>query len=196
MEDDGSEVVTEQDLESFRNQWRQELKNPEQEVSREEQAKSLFLEGVSLEKKGKCFDAIKCYRRAIQLDPDIEFRAYRELSADKSNKVAERKLNENASTSSKLTDDDDLDDLIECFQRDLSTSDRLCEPSYGSDVITTALHISSLPFEIFINILKWIVSNELDLKSLENFGLVCKGFYLLARDQEIWRLACELIFRH
>lgn len=197
MEDVEDEVVTEQDLESFRNQWRQELQNPAEEVSREEQAKRLFLEGVDLEKKGKCFDAIKCYRRAIQLDPDIEFRAYRESSQQKTSKLDERNnkksTNEIASTSSK-SQNDDLEDLIECFQRDLSMSDRICEPSYGADVITTALHISSLPFEIFINILKWIVSGDLDLKSLETFGLVCKGFYLLARDQEIWKLACKFIY--
>lgn len=196
MEDNEDEVVTEQDLESFRSQWRQELHPVQEEVSLDEQAKRLFLEGVDFEKKGKCFDAIRCYRRAIQLDPDIEFKAYRDLTQQKATKIDERnkinksKLSEVPSSSS--SSQDEIEDLVECFQRDLSISNRLCEPSFGPDVVTTSLHMSSLPFEIFINILKWIVSNDLDLKSLENFGMVCKGFFLLARDQEIWKLACKL----
>jgi F-box protein 9 len=66
----------------------------------------------------------------------------------------------------------------------------VCESSLGAGTISTSLHISALPVEVFLVILKWLVSNDLDFKSLERFGQVCKGFYLLSRDQEIWRLAC------
>ncbi|CAH0552552.1 unnamed protein product [Brassicogethes aeneus] len=60
--------------------------------------------------------------------------------------------------------------------------------SLETAIMTT--HISSLPIEIIFLILKWLVSNDLDLKSLETFSAVCRGFYLCARDPEIWRLAC------
>lgn len=200
MEENGNEVVTERDLDEFRNQWRQELKNPTTEISREDQAKQLFIQGVELEKKGKCFEAIRCYRRAIQLDPDIEFKAYRELSQQKLTSKVDKKNNNKTqnlitgSSSRDIDNDDEVEDLIDCFQRDLTLNNRYCEPSYGCDVVTTSLHISCLPFEAFIAILKWIVTNDLDFKSLENFGEVCKGFYLLARDQEIWRLACMKVW--
>lgn len=51
-------------------------------------------------------------------------------------------------------------------------------------------HISALPMEIVLYILRWVVSSELDLRSLEMFSRVCRGFYISARDTEIWRLAC------
>lgn len=44
--------------------------------------------------------------------------------------------------------------------------------------------------EILLYIFKWIVSSDLDLRSLEICSAVCRGFYLCARDSEIWRLAC------
>ena len=51
-------------------------------------------------------------------------------------------------------------------------------------------HIASLPMEVLINILKWVVSSQLDLCSLENFSMVCRGFYLASRSPDIWRLVC------
>ena len=44
--------------------------------------------------------------------------------------------------------------------------------------------------ELVIHILKWVVSAELDLKSLENFSQVCRGFFLASRASDIWRLVC------
>ena len=44
--------------------------------------------------------------------------------------------------------------------------------------------------EVLINIIKWVVSSNLDLKSLENISEVCRGFYLASRSSDIWRLIC------
>ena len=74
--------------------------------------------------------------------------------------------------------------------------------------------MSQLPVEVIIIILKWVVSEHLDMRSLDNFAAVrelmlgltinnlhllfllnldfskvCKGFYVLGRDPRIWRLA-------
>ena len=62
----------------------------------------------------------------------------------------------------------------------------MCESEYDS----TQTHISQLPMELIIHILKWVVSAELDLKSLENFSQVCRGFFLASRASDIWRLVC------
>jgi F-box protein 9 len=53
-----------------------------------------------------------------------------------------------------------------------------------------AVHFSQLPSEVIFEILKWVVSENLDMRSLERFGNVCRGFYVHARDPEIWKLAC------
>ncbi|KAG8237807.1 hypothetical protein J437_LFUL002415 [Ladona fulva] len=50
-------------------------------------------------------------------------------------------------------------------------------------------HISALPMEILIYILRWVVSTHLDLRSLEACSAVCRGFFLCTHDPEIWRLA-------
>ena len=59
-----------------------------------------------------------------------------------------------------------------------------------SNMVKSKTHISSLPMELLIYILKWVVSSDLDLKSLESFAEVCRGFYVAARASDIWRLVC------
>jgi F-box protein 9 len=51
-------------------------------------------------------------------------------------------------------------------------------------------HISQLPAELVLLVLRWIVSADLDLKSLQSCSNVSRGFYLAARDNEIWKLIC------
>ena len=51
--------------------------------------------------------------------------------------------------------------------------------------------MGQLPIEVMAMILKWVVSSELDTVSLDNISLVCRGFYLCARDEELWRLICQ-----
>lgn len=46
--------------------------------------------------------------------------------------------------------------------------------------------------EILIHILKWVVSSDLDLRSLECFSQVCRGFFVAARASDIWRRVCVL----
>lgn len=90
--------------------------------------------------------------------------------------------------------DEDLTDvdLIIRFQTSIRNGNGLMFNRSNADknVITTGLHFSDLPLEIILYILRWVVSNDLDLRSLEQCSMVSKGFYLCARDPEIWRLAC------
>lgn len=64
---------------------------------------------------------------------------------------------------------------------------RTCNQIY---CLFQATHISSLPTEIILYILRWVVSSELDMRSLEMVSQVCRGFFVCARDAEIWKMAC------
>ena len=57
-----------------------------------------------------------------------------------------------------------------------------------------ATHISVLPSELIIHLLKWVVSSELDLRSLEQVAMVSRGFYVCCRDVELWKLACMRVW--
>lgn len=90
-------------------------------------------------------------------------------------------------------DDDNLDgvDLMMRFQMAIQKSGRLFQKATADCVIGTGgVHISDLPMEILLYILRWVVSMDLDLRSLDLCSTVSKGFYLCAKDYEIWRLAC------
>lgn len=50
--------------------------------------------------------------------------------------------------------------------------------------------ISCLPMEIVIQILKWVVSDQMDLRSLERCSMVCRCFYVSSRAPDLWRIIC------
>ncbi|XP_053673123.1 F-box only protein 9 [Anopheles nili] len=217
----GSESATPKrsELDDFRERWHQELKK-EQHVANleplltatslssdkssiEQQARALFQQGSELERSGKVFEAMRLYRRATQLVPDIEFKVYEkkhplpkedttEANARIVEGLVERMIDANIDE-----DEEDLEnvDLGLRFQALMSRSGKLFERASGDRMlIVTAAHFSDLPMEVILYILRWVVSNDLDMKSLERFASVCRGFYLLARDPEIWRHACARVW--
>ncbi|XP_072354697.1 F-box only protein 9 isoform X4 [Scyliorhinus torazame] len=152
-----------------------------QELAREEKAKELFLKAVEQERNGAVYEAIKYYRRAMQLVPDIEFRITYVHSPESDGNGKAYK--EDTGKAKEITD------LLPYFQQQLTLQDsflKICQPEFG----VNQLHISELPFEVLMYIFRWVVSSDLDLRSLEQLSMVCRAFYICARDPEIWRLAC------
>lgn len=222
-----AEVTTQSALEEFRVKWQQELKkdgtssgggSPLREIPRsgganagsdkskehvsiEQQARALFLQGSELEHSGKVFEAMRLYRKAVQLVPDIEFKIYDiTKQQDHSSGAVDLDMEQlsNGLIEASLEDDEDLEnvDLVLRFQTLLAKQGKLFESASASDkmLIVTSAHFSDLPMEVILYILRWVVSSELDLKSMERFARVCRGFYLLARDSEIWKRACVRIW--
>ncbi|GLH13821.1 F-box only protein 9-like [Gryllus bimaculatus] len=196
-------------LTSFREQWQRELEgSPHRDVvvgdsvtgtnetddsgGIELQARTMFLKGVEHEQSGKLYEAIQFYRRAVQLVPDIEFRLYDSSKKVKERLEEERNLEvEHVFEPSEISDEDDDNlDLLTHLQRIFNRVRCVCVPLHEQQ----ATHISALPMEIILYIMKWVVSSELDLRSLEMCARVCRGFYLCSRDPEIWRLACIRFF--
>ncbi|MEE6476621.1 hypothetical protein FKM82_011145 [Ascaphus truei] len=156
------------------------------DLAKEEKARELFLRAAEQEENGALYEAIKFYRRAMQLVPDIEFKINYTWSPDGDG--VGKSFMEDANDDSKMAD------LLYYFQQQLTFQGRsnykLCQPEY--DVNQT--HISVLPMEVLMYIFRWVVSSDLDLRALEQLSVVCKGFYICARDPEIWRLACLKIW--
>jgi len=50
-----------------------------------------------------------------------------------------------------------------------------------------SFNITNLPYEILVMILKMVITNVLDFNSLECFAAVCRGFFIVSRDQSIWK---------
>lgn len=159
------------------------------------QARNLFLEGVELEQTGKLYDAILQYKKAFHLVPDIEFKVFN-LSKEKDANANSNPdlINDKGATSSKkdneashlLVQDEFEGDLLSTFSKLSLQHQCICQP----DKPTIDGHISSLPMEVLINILQWVLSAKLDLHSLESCSRVCRGFYLASRSSDIWRRVC------
>lgn len=166
------------------------------------QAKSLFMQATDLERRGKVFEAMRLYRRAVQLDPDIEYKIYEE-----SKTAAMNNNNIIASGTHHVRDPLDSDDnVVDDATEDLSGMDmlarfelalqsgngQLCQRGNADAgvIVTSGLHMSDLPTEIILLILRWVVASHLDMRSLEQCAMVSKGFYICARDPELWKSAC------
>ncbi|KAK4297788.1 hypothetical protein Pmani_029819 [Petrolisthes manimaculis] len=150
-------------------------------------ATELFNKAVELEQTRRLYEAIQFYRRAMTLVPDIEFRVHLQ-NVDRSEGYRNGGLvveTEDQNTEDNL-DQEELQDLVMRFQVLLASSPALCTPQYDQE----AAHISCLPPEMLERIMHWVVGSDLDLRSLEQVSRVCHGFYLLARNPEIWHKAC------
>ncbi|KAL4703193.1 hypothetical protein ACJJTC_004869 [Scirpophaga incertulas] len=202
LQGDHQKSETDGELELFRQQWQRELdgtpvrqlephkmKQPEL-LTDEDRAKQLFLCGVEMERAGKLYEAIQYYKRAMQLMPDVERHLYEssELRADtpeEEPKVVEVERREVEADS----DDENAvegEDLLIRLQRIITNKGLFCEPEYP----TKGAHMSCLPHEVMLVVLRWVVSAELDAASLERVAAASRGLYVLARDPALWRSLC------
>uniref|UniRef100_A0A8C3AFD5 F-box only protein n=1 Tax=Cyclopterus lumpus TaxID=8103 RepID=A0A8C3AFD5_CYCLU len=188
-------ILFQLELNTFRAQWMSELKRSSgasgrllrakglkrpQDIAREEKATELFLRAVQEEQNGAVYEAIKFYRMAMQLVPDIEFKINYSRPPD-ADRVGGNYMDNNG--------DGEIEDLLAYFEQELtleSSFPKICTP----ELDLTQMHISALPREILMYIFRWVVSSDLDIGALEQLSLVCRGFYICARDPEIWHLAC------
>jgi len=208
---DGNDVNAVDDLSNFREQWRKELGGKSGNVSEENsqerevleriedqdddvhiKARELFLQGVKYEESGKLYEAIRFYKRAEKLVPNIEYQTFNYTGRNVKSKPIEqpevRDDNGNITPRSNCSDneDDDISNLTLKFAKMETSGEVLIKQEFE----TNMTHIGRLPSEVMNYILKWVISSELDFKSLETCSQVCRGFYLACRDEEIWRLVC------
>ncbi|RVE44322.1 hypothetical protein evm_011046 [Chilo suppressalis] len=203
LQDDIQNRDSEDELSLFRQQWQRELEVtpppkrepdpapvPTEPLSDEDRAKELFLRGVEMERGGKLYEAIQHYKRAMQILPDVEIRLYESTDlrseTPEVESQSEEVVRENADPDSEDEDAIEGEDLWTRLQRITARKGVLCEPEYA----TKSAHLSWLPYEVVLVILRWVVSSELDAASLERAATVCRGLYVCARDTDLWRSLC------
>eukprot|EP00091_Calanus_sinicus_P011594 TRINITY_DN2618_c0_g1_i2.p2 TRINITY_DN2618_c0_g1~~TRINITY_DN2618_c0_g1_i2.p2 ORF type:complete len:191 (-),score=80.77 TRINITY_DN2618_c0_g1_i2:906-1478(-) len=170
MEGDDA-VVKEDDLSSFREQWRRELGDktgaasekssqekdlqPEKEEDQEDdvhvKAREFFLQGVKYEENGKLYEAVRFYKKAEKLVPNIEYQTFNYTGKNfkgKSNNEQPEVKDDNGNITPRRTssdnEDDDVSNLILRFAK-METSDQvLVKPEFE----TNMTHIGMLPSEV------------------------------------------------
>ncbi|XP_069174209.1 F-box only protein 9 isoform X2 [Procambarus clarkii] len=153
-------------------------------------ATELFNKAVELEQSGQLYEAIQFYRRAMTLVPDIEFRVHRRNMLERSEGYRGTTVESEDSTPEDDLDEEELQDLVVRFQMLMTPTQAMCVPLFDQE----APHISCLPPEMLERIMCWVVGSDLDMRSLEQVSRVCQGFYLVARNPEIWHKACLRIW--
>ena len=187
------------ELETFRQKWKKEVAAKYQHTTstatvgsssflhsqydvKIQEAERHFLQGIDCERNGQLQKAIKAYRTALQLDPEIEQRISK--SQEFVDPDSDEELENNVVTSSNA--------LVQKFSNLCISSDT--NQLHGLVQLSEALHITQLPSEIICYIFRWVASSHVDMKSVESLSETCRKFYLCARDQTIWKAACERIW--
>jgi len=190
------------DLEMFRNQWKRELDSQKTDAADgdgnvevqhaekdiEQRARDLFMKGVESEQDGKLYEAISYYKKAEKLVPNIELQAYKysgksKVCTNNKNNQAEA-VDDNGNVPQDGGEEEEIANLSYKFSKLFPTGQTSIRPEFE----TNQTHIGQLPSEVINYILKWVVSSDLDFKSLESCSQVCRGLYVASRDDDIWRL--------
>jgi tetratricopeptide (TPR) repeat protein len=154
----------------------------EQPQNDEQKAQYLFNKALTLEQQNRYLEAVQFYKLAFQLDPEVEFKSYKlHLST---NSVSIDKVSQNNSNiidkMSDLTLKKDKSEennlnltLYQQFEASLlSNNNNLCKKMFPQR--SSTVHFSELPTEVVLSILKWVISDHLDMRSLEMFSNVIK----------------------
>ncbi|CAB3387114.1 Hypothetical predicted protein [Cloeon dipterum] len=149
-------------------------------------AMRLFLKGAALEEEGQLRDAVGFYRKAVQLVPDVEQRVH-ELSLKSGGPAGKKETKTDDGKGKENAAEVEFEDLPVKFSQIISQQGTVCLPNSEQQ----GTHISQLPPELLLLLLRWVVSSELDFRSWARFAAVCRGFYLTAQDNELWRLICR-----
>ncbi|KAK6112791.1 hypothetical protein QQG55_49055 [Brugia pahangi] len=181
-------------LYNFRKEWKSELDSRLKESSsmsmesRKEQslhdaATKLFLEGVDCERRGDMWEAVQRYMGAVRMVPDIESKLYKDRSL--SNSIGSSDCQRSRSRSHY-----GFHDLEKILHKRLVDGGRFFEPEFPDEPCPIAL----LPVELLSILIRYVVGSELDVYCLELLSMTSAGFYLLARDRELWHAICRLTF--
>jgi len=154
------------------------------EKEKEEKAKCLFLKGVEKERQKRMYEAIYFYKQAIHLVPDIESKIADYPTKTNHDSSDSSSDDENDQPEQEIDSSNDLEELTRQFK--VLGVGGLCSRAFPS----RETHISVLPSELLAYVFRWVVSDELDLRSLEKASLVCKWFFACARDDSLWRTIC------
>ncbi|XP_065652254.1 F-box only protein 9 isoform X4 [Hydra vulgaris] len=178
------------ELLTFRQQWHEELlvlqENKDQtskNLSVEEKAAQFFKQGAQFEADGNINAALYFYRQAVRLVPDIEFK----IKYDERDQIdTEQEV--------KISFPDNSTEINALETLTISLQYLNVKGSCIAEAPQKGLHISALPTELLNVIIRWIVSLDLDIKSLERLSLVCKWFYTCVRDEDLWKTICKKIW--
>jgi len=162
-------------------------------------AVELFLKAGRCEEKGKMVKAVRLYRRAFKLCPELEeVRTQREL------RLEERVVEESIAREEErvVTDTTVLrrsKEISSAVSESHAHSDALVVPSWAAafhhspclplvQVPEGKAHISLLPNEVLVNVLSFCTATP---HTLDAVSAVCRAWFSVAREPSLWRAVCS-----
>lgn len=149
--------------------------------------------------------ARKGQQQTTTMDSNIQqYEIIFELSSNYVNIYRENNDEDN-NTNDASVDDENLVDSLQRTHLDDGELSTICKKNFPQQVnlfyeiikmicysflFIQATHISCLPSEVLIYIFRWVISSDLDIRSLEQCARVCRGFYICARDPQLWKMIC------
>jgi F-box protein 9 len=132
--------------------------------------------------------ALKAYRAAMRLDPDVETEYYRSTyhTTQQSTTEGYIQLGNDYEVKQKETRNDDVTLLL---YQDLRTEYLTFLPEDSEQ----GLLLETIPSDAVVCILKQL--GQIDIKGVERFGQVCKKGFVLSRSEDLWKFLCQQVFQ-
>uniref|UniRef100_A0A5S6QY22 1-acyl-sn-glycerol-3-phosphate acyltransferase n=1 Tax=Trichuris muris TaxID=70415 RepID=A0A5S6QY22_TRIMR len=154
----------------------------------------LFEAGIAHEREGRMQQAVRCYKQAMHIYPDVEKMVF--LNSRITTGLSLKAIEESGLIASNKSSDEgtcvSTEELVKNIEEQLEHEGKrgYCEAEETQE----GTHMSILPPELILQVFRWVVSSDLDVQQLEQLSLVCRGFYILTRRHELWRSMCNRVW--
>ncbi|KAB5594478.1 F-box protein pof7 [Ceratobasidium theobromae] len=165
------------ELDRFREQWRQEIRERTQAQPQQSTPIDIYAEAVEREQRGELDGALELYRRAFRLDPNVD-RAYHyknTTNALYTLTIASKPQPKPEPLHVAATSTHSIHTLISAFPP-------AEELKFAPEDERQPVHLVKIPDELLLHILK-----ILDVSSIERFAMVCRRARVLTLDPDLWR---------
>ena len=137
-----------------------------------EMALELYLEAGACERRGDMKNAIKLYRLAFKIDPEIDRKA-KPITLAK--------------------DKDETVESMHLVKVDTAELVQIANPTEYPRQYVQKSKLLDLPDEILTNVIKWAIFN--DIAVTKTLCLICRKISLLTKDPMVWSFQCNFWYR-
>ena len=205
-DDEEDDMVDEEseELRRFRESWRKDLdlkRGSKEESNKSSTAIQLYHDAMVFEHEGKLNDALKNYRAAIRIDPEVDlqcsklFETHVKETIDEMNSSSslEDKTVSGMEWKQKTLNDTDTSwfmDISKRFSEKFHLSDELLDDQHSCLSYRDEGLMGGLPNEILVNIFRWL-TDLMGIGWMSILNRVCREWYLASHDSLLWQHVCE-----
>jgi F-box protein 9 len=186
-----------EELKTFRESWRKDLGlGRDSNEPKKSFAIQLYHDAMVFEHEGKLNDALKNYRAAIRMDPEVDLQCSKLFETHVKNTTNERNCSSSSLDDKAIFETDRNQEMLKDTTK--TTDTRIMDILRG---FSEKLHLSEiddderllvdgLPYEVLVHIFRWLI-DLMGTSWIPILNRVCRQWYVVSHDPLLWQHICE-----